>query len=177
MGAVPEAQAHSCQPACLRKAEGQALQCDCGSCFSFQLVLAYDVKEHNALNNAWVKMLRCMAGWRRVSQEDWADTMRRMRQRVSCFLESAPCPDICSQVFLSKWRLAVRLLSGKGKWSESLLNLRGAFARRRGRPPAQWLDDIQAFCDQSPHGSIADALANSSAQTEYVAYCKAKYCS
>eukprot|EP00929_Paragymnodinium_shiwhaense_P084329 TRINITY_DN4507_c0_g2_i2.p2 TRINITY_DN4507_c0_g2~~TRINITY_DN4507_c0_g2_i2.p2 ORF type:complete len:145 (+),score=17.80 TRINITY_DN4507_c0_g2_i2:121-555(+) len=62
------------------------------------------------LRGTRLKMLRNMAGWRRLDAESWHDTMHRMRQRVDRLLASTSCPEISSMLASSRWRLAKRLL-------------------------------------------------------------------
>ena len=124
-------------------------------------------EEHKARDTTRNKMLRCIAGWRRHSGEDWPETMGRMRGRVDELLQGSCCLGFSRQAFSAKWCLANRLLTGSGKRSEALLKLRGVYPRGREQPPTQWVDDIPAFQAECPGGLECD----------YVAYCESRRCS
>eukprot|EP00929_Paragymnodinium_shiwhaense_P084330 TRINITY_DN4507_c0_g2_i3.p1 TRINITY_DN4507_c0_g2~~TRINITY_DN4507_c0_g2_i3.p1 ORF type:complete len:167 (+),score=14.08 TRINITY_DN4507_c0_g2_i3:121-621(+) len=124
------------------------------------------------LRGTRLKMLRNMAGWRRLDAESWHDTMHRMRQRVDRLLASTSCPEISSMLASSRWRLAKRLLTGGyDKWAPHLLNLPSIHGRARGRPPAQWTDDLQKFCRLAGEPSLQTALSKPELEEQYVRYC------
>ena len=125
------------------------------------------------LRGTRLKMLRNMAGWRRIEGESWSETMRRMRQRVENLQATVASPEISQQVFSLKWRLARRLLSGNSseKWAPLLLQLPTLHSRGRGRPPTQWVDDLNAFTSQSGEPSLLLALQKPGLEEEYVQFC------
>ena len=118
--------------------------------------LALKPMHHSMLRGTRLKMLRNMAGWRRIEGESWQETMRRMRQRVTNLQTAFSSPDVSQQIFSLKWRLARRLLTGSSceKWAPLLLQLPSLHSRPRGRPPTQWLDDLSAFSTQAGEGSL-----------------------
>ena len=102
---------------------------------------------HSMLRGARTKMLRNMAGWRRIEGESWQETMHRMRGRVTDLQSRVVCPDVSERLFSLKWGLARRLFGNSRiqKWAPLLLQLTSTQTRSRGRPPMQWLDDIEVY--------------------------------
>ena len=130
---------------------------------------------HSMLRGARLKMLRNMAGWRRLEGESWQVTMHRMRERVAGLVSGSTCPEISEQLFSLKWRLARRLLrAGREKWAPHLMQLPALHSRPQGRPPMQWADDMQKFCVEVGERSLQTALLNPGLEEQYVRHCVRK---
>jgi len=128
---------------------------------------------HSMLRGARTKMLGSMAGWRRAEGESWPETMHRMRARVAGLQSSVASPCVSETIFSLKWGLARRLFGStqNQKWAPLLLQLPSAHTRSRGRPPLQWLDDIDKFCAAAGEASLEDALKKPELKQKYVDYC------
>ena len=135
--------------------------------------LALKPMHDSMLKGKRLKMLRNMAGWRRIEGESWQGTMRRMRQRVNNLQTTGSSPDVSQEIFSLKWRLARRLLTGSSceKWAPLLLQLLSLHSRPRGRPPTQWLDDFSAFSTQAGEGSLQMAPQRPELEEECVQFC------
>ena len=131
---------------------------------------------HSMLRGARTKMLRNMAGWRRLEGESWAVTMHRMRLRVEALQSTSSSPDVSEQLFSLKWRLAKRLFTNAAceKWAPSLVRLESAHQRSRGRPPLQWQDDLKKFFESSGENSFQAALRKPELEKKYVEHCMQK---
>ena len=88
---------------------------------------------HSMLRGARTKMLRNMAGWRRVEGESWSVIMHRMRFARSvtpiCNVRQTNQNSCCE------------------KRAPPLVQLPTAHQRARGRPPRHWLDDLSKLCE------------------------------
>ena len=56
--------------------------------------LTLKLQHHNMIKGARTKMLRNMAGWRRLDGENWSITMRRMHSRVEVLESTTSSPDV-----------------------------------------------------------------------------------
>ena len=64
--------------------------------------LALKPMHHSMVAGVQRKMLRNMAGWRRVDGEPWAVTMQRMRTRVEALQSTTKSPNVSEQIFSLK---------------------------------------------------------------------------
>ena len=105
------------------------------------------------------KMLRRIIGWRRVEDEPWRDTMKRMNQRMEHAEQLYTCK-VWSNVFAeAQWRYVSHIIHGPiSMWSRILCKFNWStkddphamFApyRYSGHPHLRWDDHIHAFCQQ-----------------------------
>lgn len=103
------------------------------------------------------KMLRKLVGWRRIADEPWQDTMRRMKYRVEhaqrgYFVESWEL-----RWKRNQWRYAVHLANLPGSsWAKlhvlyhppsiDDLSMDSVPHRAPGRPALRWHDALRRFC-------------------------------
>ena len=161
-------------PTCLCRPAHQAIQLD-GSSDLAVWFIQFDVEAY-----APQHAQRCedenaqnMAGWRRIEGESWQETMHRMRGRVTDLQSRVVCPDVSERLFSFKWGLARRLFGNSRiqKWAHLLLQLTSTQTRSRGRPPMQWLDDIEKFLLAEHEHSLQHVLERPAFEEKYVTYC------
>ena len=133
-------------------------------------------EHHNMLRGVRLKMIRNMAGWRRVDGEAGCDTMRRVRLRIESLLLVAASPNVSETIYSLKWRLAGRLYASTySKWAPGLLQLPRAHSRGRGRPPMQWSDDVLDFCKWIREPCLESALVKADMEEKHVQFCLRKH--
>ena len=81
--------------------------------------LPFYVKWAQKLDAVQRKMFRNMVGWSRVSEDPWADTMRRMNARVSSALRQWYVKPWSSCVACRRWQHADRIKSMPLNWRSS----------------------------------------------------------
>jgi hypothetical protein len=99
------------------------------------------------------KMLRSIAGWARHSDEEWADTMRRVNWKVEKALTDFPVEKWSTQHARRQFWLARRFADGIDKWPARLAawcpdkwpDGQIQLKRSRGRPRRKWDDYLQEF--------------------------------
>jgi hypothetical protein len=111
-----------------------------------------DIKQIGATQR---KMLRNIAGWKRLADEPWLDTMHRMKLRVSRLMQCANLSCWEHIIAARTWQLALRVATQDiSRWSHQFAGwmpalLHDAHANLahlpRGRPRALWDDDIVKF--------------------------------
>jgi hypothetical protein len=111
------------------------------------------------------RMLRSIVGWRRVSDEHWSETMRRMRDRVDHALHLFPVKNWSTQFYCRKFRFVNSMVRKPEAWPAKAIcwspPLTNPQARRsRGRPPRRWDDDLIAFASVQFPGENWYEVAN-----------------
>lgn len=101
------------------------------------------------LDDIRYRMLRSIVGWTIVDGEKWADTKRRMRDRVNNALVSFPIEEWRSLFCRRLFKLAQKAIDDENDWARAILGwepelTRGA-SRTRGRPPTRWDDRLASF--------------------------------
>ena len=102
------------------------------------------------------RMLRSIVGWRRIPDESWHETMRRMNARMERamklhFVNSWEC-----QILYAWWRYAIHLALSDAnapwkillQWDPRLIQdptFEFSPHRMRGRPRTRWDDDLREF--------------------------------
>ena len=119
-------------------------------------VLPLGRKDLAAVNIVQRKVLRLIVGWRRISGEDWAETMRRMNARVAAALVQFPMKTWTETIFRHRWRYAAHMvLNAKMKWPRLLakwIPLSDNYPDKQpyrppGRPYLRWDDCLHDFGD------------------------------
>jgi len=103
-----------------------------------------------SLNVVQRRMLRVIVGWVRLREEPWADTMRRMRDRVDRAMNIFPIQPWSSQLARRKFNLAGMFMKNQEDWPSIIIrwhpNSTNPIAfRSRGRPQRRWEDDFHEF--------------------------------
>lgn len=114
------------------------------------------------------RMLRSICGWRRVANEEWSDTMRRMNERVQRGMQLHYIRSWDEQILRASWSYAVYLTQCSQTspwcllthWTPSRVddpNLPQQPRRLPGRPRKRWDDDLRRFV-HSKFNSTGDWL-------------------
>ena len=99
-------------------------------------------------------MLRSIVGWRRVDNEAWASTMKRMNARISDAMCQYPIASWTQQLRNRKFTSASTFASWSGwhthaiKWVPATNwghNFTQMPHRKQGRPATRWDDDLRSF--------------------------------
>ena len=95
-------------------------------------------------------MLRRIIGWIRHPEEDWKDTMHRMKIRLNNALNIFPIEPWSIQLARKQFRRAIKLSSASDEWPFKVIqwnpNLSNSEAHRdRGRPKNRWDDKLSSF--------------------------------
>ena len=126
--------------------------------------LALTKVQLESINVLQRKMLRSIAGWVRVSGEDWSEMMRRMNHRLSVALELFPIPPWTEQLAKRQFQFAAKVASEQS-WSSSVVghwtctagrqaNFHSMPSRKRGRPLVKWDDKLSNITNQFFPGPI-----------------------
>ena len=101
------------------------------------------------------KMLRLVVGWRRCEGEDWADTMRRMRDRIANAMQIFPIEKWSELHYRRLFRFARRSACSDTEWTQKVIVWNPRYThgatRARGRPPTRWDDRLQGFARDVLH--------------------------
>ena len=125
------------------------------------------------------KMLRIVVGWIRVPGEDWAETMRRMRDRVQRALDISKMQDWSKLLVGLKYRLAHVVARCPHSWAHAAAtwiprDSHIEAKRFAGRPARRWDDDLLSFSAETFGKHWIDAAASASEwlpkQPEFFAY-------
>ena len=114
------------------------------------------------------RMLRSICGWRRVANEEWSDTMRRMNERVQRGMQLHYIRSWDEQILRATWSYAIYLTQCSQTspwcllthWTPSRVddpNLPQQPRRLPGRPRKRWDDDLRRFV-HSKFNSTGDWL-------------------
>ena len=87
-------------------------------------------------------MKRCIVGWVRQADEDWAATMRRMRDRVARADALYKAPSWEEVVEKQRSNFYLHLQTSQCDWPRLLMTWTPPNKRPRGRPKLRWLDSI-----------------------------------
>ena len=109
------------------------------------------------IETAQRKMMRKIAGWVRIQNEPWEDTMRRMKDRVACALQQHPVMPWKKRIGKDLWKFILRVKSAPDEswihqssmWAPNeLSDETSAFFpyRCRGRPLLKWDSVVRKFC-------------------------------
>ena len=103
------------------------------------------------------KMLRSMVGWVRTPDEDWCDTMARMRDKVNNALGCYHVDNWTKQLAIRQHNFAAKLARQPG-WRRTILawcpqsNWQNNFGkspkRKPGRPLKKWQEKLSKFCER-----------------------------
>lgn len=96
------------------------------------------------------RMLRLIVGWVRTGDEPWADTMRRMRDRVARAMSIFPIEAWSAQLARRKFKMAGRFMARGQDWPSIIVlwdpkSTNPMACRSRGRPQRRWDDDFHEF--------------------------------
>ena len=102
-------------------------------------------------------MLRKIAGWVRIRDESWEDTMRRMKTRVASALHQYPVMSWKRRLGKYLWKFILRVkrasndswISQSSMWAPNEINDDASeFVpyRCRGRPLLKWDSTVRTFC-------------------------------
>ena len=101
------------------------------------------------------KMLRAIVGWVRLENEEWRDTMSRMKKKVCAAKILGSILDWSAELSKRKWRLAGRVATlDTSRWPRILAEwtpnvvqqLNGILAKRKvGRPRTRWEDNLDEY--------------------------------
>ena len=95
------------------------------------------------------RMLRSLVGWTRVEGEDWAVTMRRMRDKVNKALAIYPVAPWSKQLAKQVYRYSHKIASHPESWPHLVARWHPhdveAARRSRGRPRLRWDDLLDKF--------------------------------
>ncbi|CAE8600683.1 unnamed protein product [Polarella glacialis] len=135
-------------------------------CLMFGLSTVTAIQKHlKSLDAVRMKMLRNMAGWRRLDGDTWRDTMCRMTGRVNALLTQGTIPFFSQTLLLNKWRWAGKTLAGNpsvDSWPSRAYASLAPMKRNRGRPLIEWQDDVLLFLSRSGVSNIPAAANNKS---------------
>ena len=103
------------------------------------------------------KMLRKIAGWVRIGNEPWEETMRRMKDRVSCALQQYPVMPWKKRIGKALWKFILRVktapenswIQQSSMWAPNEMNDDASDFlpyRCRGRPCLKWDSVVREFC-------------------------------
>ena len=86
----------------------------------------------------------------RLREEPWADTMRRMRDRVDRAMNIFPIQPWSSQLARRKFNLAGMFMKNQEDWPSIIIrwypkSTNPIAFRSRGRPQRRWEDDFHEF--------------------------------
>jgi hypothetical protein len=103
-----------------------------------------------SLDTVQRRMLRLIVGWVRTGEEPWADTMRRMRDRVARAMHIFPVEPWSTQFARRKYKMAGCFMANGQDWPSIIIrwhpNSTNSVAfRSRGRPQRRWEDDFHEF--------------------------------
>jgi len=107
-------------------------------------------KQMESLDILQRKMLRRVVGWVRIQDEDWSETMSRMKSRVESALRVYPVEAWSAQFLRKQFRMVCRLSRRDGEWAMRVSRWKPALmycdARRNsGRPAVRWDDRLNEF--------------------------------
>ena len=96
------------------------------------------------------KMLRRIVGWARQGDEEWSETMRRMRMKVDRALCLYPVEAWSKQLLRRQFRMVCRLSRCRDEWAMRVscwnpILTNAAACRTRGRPATRWDDRLNMF--------------------------------
>ena len=131
------------------------------------------------LDTTMRKMLRTVVGWRRSSDEEWAQTMRRMRVRLERGMRVFRITPWSEAIQRQQHRFAVRLAGGPMlSWARRALLWHPPDAdcgrvvptRFPGRPTRRWDDSLRSFCAPPAGVHWLDLVAQTS-EDDFVETC------
>ena len=106
-------------------------------------------------NRVQNKMLRAFVGWTRLQDEEWRDTMSRMKQRVKAAKELSSMRDWSAELSKRKWRWAGEIAKlDESRWPRKLVEWSpnqvqqqtwSPVKRKVGRPRTRWEDPLNAY--------------------------------
>ena len=89
------------------------------------------------------RMKRCIAGWVRHVDEDWPETMRRMKSRVARADSTHPSKSWVECIWQQQWNFIARFNSSVCAWPRLLATWQPTGYRSQGRPYLRWDDQIR----------------------------------
>ena len=103
-----------------------------------------------SLDTVQRRMLRLIVGWVRTGEEPWADTMRRMRDRVARAMHIFPVEPWSTQFARRKYKMAGCFMANGQDWPSIIIrwhpnSINSVAFRSRGRPQRRWEDDFHEF--------------------------------
>ena len=105
------------------------------------------VAQQNLLWSCQRKMLRSIVGWRRLPDEPWEETMRRMKARLERVMLRFLVEPWERQWRRSLWRYDVHLAkSPPDSWAHTVDEFCPSKARPRRRSCLRWHDPLRKFC-------------------------------
>ena len=130
------------------------------------------------------RMLRNIAGWVRVEDEPWDETMRRMRARLAAALRQHLVEDwsrgVCQRRWDQAWHIAHNPTSWPSRttaWNPATFFDPAAVTmpcRGRGRPLTRWGDTLCTFSAQGLQAATGYTLADwRYHRDDYVRHCLA----
>ena len=115
-------------------------------------ILPLSLKDLHHIASMQRRMLRLVVGWRRQTDEPWADTMRRMRNRVQRALSTTSSSLSWEQSLLKQQLLyALHAKFGKAGWPRVVARWHPDGVRNVGRPRLRWDDHLNKFL-KTKHG-------------------------
>ncbi len=124
-------------------------------------VLPLTARQLQRLDAVQRRMLRNVAGWVRIGDEPWEDTMRRMRGRVGAALRQhhvqSLAESVCRRRWEHAWHVAHRPMSWplrSTKWDPTACPDPAAHripCRGPGRPLTRWDDTLATYTARTFH--------------------------
>ena len=119
-------------------------------------VLPLTKSQRSSIGACQRRMIRSICGWRRIADEDWSETMRRMKHRVQIGMQLHYVRGWEEQILRSQWSYAVYLSQCQQTtpwcvtthWNISHQydpHLPHQPRRLPGRPRKRWDDDLRHF--------------------------------